>query len=157
MVDGVWFGVGGGQHLLDTWDTEETTQDVKDLLQQAREDGEEEGQVTAQVDSLVQYIHRCMDGDRKVTALKQLQGHVWRAGYHSGQLKGDLFPDVVPFLQVVRSLCGPINRDVAASSMYTRCVGREGCADMRTLLSRVSLLLVAEHVNLCGVMCCDCL
>ena len=87
------------QHLLDTWDTEETTQDVKDLLQQAREDGEEEGQVTAQVDSLVQYIHRCMDGDRKVTALKQLQGHVWRAGYHSGQLKGDLFPDVVPFLQ----------------------------------------------------------
>lgn len=29
-----------------------------------------------------------MDADRKTTALKKLQGHMWRQGYKSGELKG---------------------------------------------------------------------
>lgn len=29
-----------------------------------------------------------MDTDRKSTALKQLQGHMWRSGYENGILKG---------------------------------------------------------------------
>lgn len=29
-----------------------------------------------------------MNNDRKSTALKQLQGHMWRSGYESGILKG---------------------------------------------------------------------
>lgn len=27
--------------------------------------------------------------DRKSTALKQLQGHIWRAAYTTGQVKGE--------------------------------------------------------------------
>lgn len=32
-----------------------------------------------------------MSSDRKSTALKQLQGHMWHAGFHSGELRGQLF------------------------------------------------------------------
>jgi enolase-phosphatase E1 len=39
------------------------------------------------------------DTDRKHTALKQLQGMVWKAGYQQGTLKGHVYSDVVPVLQ----------------------------------------------------------
>ena len=39
------------------------------------------------------------DTDRKHTALKQLQGMVWKAGYQQGTLKGHVYSDVVPALQ----------------------------------------------------------
>ena len=39
------------------------------------------------------------DTDRKHTALKQLQGMVWKAGYHQDTLKGHVYSDVVPALQ----------------------------------------------------------
>jgi len=35
-----------------------------------------------------------MDGGRKSTALKRLQGLIWAGGYSSGELTGELFPDV---------------------------------------------------------------
>ena len=35
-----------------------------------------------------------MDCDRKSTALKSLQGKIWKAGFESGELKGTLFADV---------------------------------------------------------------
>jgi 2,3-diketo-5-methylthio-1-phosphopentane phosphatase len=40
------------------------------------------------------YLVWLMDRDRKSTALKSLQGKVWKAGFESGKLKGSLFPDV---------------------------------------------------------------
>jgi enolase-phosphatase E1 len=46
-----------------------------------------------QLDALV-YLIWLMDRDRKSTALKSLQGKVWKAGFESGQLKGTLFADV---------------------------------------------------------------
>ncbi|KAJ2798140.1 enolase-phosphatase E1 [Coemansia guatemalensis] len=36
-----------------------------------------------------------MKSDRKIGALKALQGCIWRAGYESGQLQGVMFPDAV--------------------------------------------------------------
>jgi enolase-phosphatase E1 len=45
------------------------------------------------LDALV-YLIWLMDRDRKSTALKSLQGKVWKAGFESGQLKGTLFADV---------------------------------------------------------------
>jgi 2,3-diketo-5-methylthio-1-phosphopentane phosphatase len=42
------------------------------------------------------YLIWLMDRDRKSTALKSLQGKVWRAGFESGRLKGTLFADVPP-------------------------------------------------------------
>ncbi|EMH4161819.1 acireductone synthase [Pluralibacter gergoviae] len=40
-----------------------------------------------------------MDEDRKSTALKALQGHIWREGYLSGAFTGHLYPDVPPALR----------------------------------------------------------
>jgi enolase-phosphatase E1 len=45
------------------------------------------------LDALV-YLIWLMDRDRKSTALKSLQGRIWKGGFESGQLKGTLFPDV---------------------------------------------------------------
>lgn len=45
------------------------------------------------LDALV-YLIWLMDRDRKSTALKSLQGKIWKVGFESGQLRGTLFPDV---------------------------------------------------------------
>nr|KAF6386612.1 enolase-phosphatase 1 [Myotis myotis] len=37
-----------------------------------------------------------MSLDRKTTALKQLQGHMWRAAFTAGHVKAEFFEDVVP-------------------------------------------------------------
>lgn len=44
------------------------------------------------------YLHFLMDHDRKVTPLKALQGWIWRAGYESGELHGEVYDDVPPAL-----------------------------------------------------------
>jgi len=40
------------------------------------------------------YLMWLMDRDRKSTALKSLQGKIWKAGFESGELRGTLFDDV---------------------------------------------------------------
>lgn len=40
------------------------------------------------------YLLWLMERDRKSTALKSLQGKIWKAGFESGELKGTLFADV---------------------------------------------------------------
>ncbi|XP_043917124.1 enolase-phosphatase E1 isoform X3 [Protopterus annectens] len=40
-----------------------------------------------------------MSLDRKTTALKQLQGHMWRTAYASGQLQGEIYSDVAPAIR----------------------------------------------------------
>ena len=46
-----------------------------------------------QLDALI-YLLWLMDRDRKSTALKSLQGKIWKTGFERGKLKGTLFPDV---------------------------------------------------------------
>ena len=43
---------------------------------------------------ILAYVYWLMDRDRKSTALKSLQGRIWKAGFESGELKGTLFADV---------------------------------------------------------------
>jgi len=45
-------------------------------------------------DQAIVYLNWLMDRDRKSTALKSLQGRIWKAGFESGELKGTLFADV---------------------------------------------------------------
>ncbi|EGD76992.1 enolase-phosphatase E1 [Salpingoeca rosetta] len=40
-----------------------------------------------------------MDNDRKATALKQLQGHIWKDAYESGAVKGHVYDDVRPAME----------------------------------------------------------
>jgi enolase-phosphatase E1 len=53
----------------------------------------------AAIPKFLAYIHWLMDRDRKSTALKSLQGKIWKAGFASGDLKGTLFPDVPAALE----------------------------------------------------------
>jgi methylthioribulose 1-phosphate dehydratase/enolase-phosphatase E1 len=52
----------------------------------------------ASIAALEALVHWLMNSDRKVGPLKALQGHVWRAGYESGALKGDVYADAVEAL-----------------------------------------------------------
>jgi enolase-phosphatase E1 len=49
------------------------------------------------------YLFWLMDRDRKSTALKALQGRIWRDGYESGALVSDVYPDVLPALARFRA------------------------------------------------------
>jgi methylthioribulose 1-phosphate dehydratase/enolase-phosphatase E1 len=40
---------------------------------------------------VVSWVHAAIAADRKIGALKQLQGHVWRAGFKSGKMTAQLF------------------------------------------------------------------
>ena len=44
----------------------------------------------------VSYVHWLMDQDRKSTGLKSLQGKIWEEGYRTGELRGEVYPDVPP-------------------------------------------------------------
>jgi methylthioribulose 1-phosphate dehydratase / enolase-phosphatase E1 len=48
--------------------------------------------------AIIDYVQWQMSTDRKTKSLKQLQGHIWRNGYANGELKGQLYDDVVPSL-----------------------------------------------------------
>ncbi len=48
---------------------------------------------------VLNYVFWLMDRDRKSTALKSLQGKIWKAGFESGELKGTLFADVPAALE----------------------------------------------------------
>ena len=43
---------------------------------------------------ILDYVFWLMDRDRKSTALKSLQGRIWKKGFESGALEGMLFADV---------------------------------------------------------------
>lgn len=62
---------------------------------QAAADGETFPTITASkakvIDGVVAWVHEAIAQDRKVGALKQLQGHVWRSGFKKGQLTAELF------------------------------------------------------------------
>lgn len=45
------------------------------------------------------YLEWLMDRDRKSTGLKIIQGEIWRGGFESGALRGDVYPDVPPALE----------------------------------------------------------
>jgi enolase-phosphatase E1 len=68
-------------------------------------DGSESGWIQASMRSssaipkFLDYIYWLMDRDRKSTALKSLQGRIWKTGFESGELKGTLFADVLPALE----------------------------------------------------------
>ncbi|MEI7193497.1 acireductone synthase [Pectobacterium brasiliense] len=55
---------------------------------------QELGQPDADSETLIAALNQFMDEDRKSTALKQLQGIIWRAGYRNGDFQGHLYPEV---------------------------------------------------------------
>jgi len=50
------------------------------------------------IDALVANVEAMIKADRKITSLKQLQGHIWRTGFEGQEIKGVVFDDVPPAL-----------------------------------------------------------
>ncbi|KAJ1218732.1 hypothetical protein NDU88_006309 [Pleurodeles waltl] len=96
-------------YLRAHWGEEECKDDVNLLRKQAEEDATCDGAVPIPhssaegagnedqtIQAVVNNVHWQMSHDRKTTALKQLQGHMWKAAYTNGQIKGEVYDDVVP-------------------------------------------------------------
>ncbi|XP_032962665.1 enolase-phosphatase E1, partial [Rhinolophus ferrumequinum] len=97
------------EYLQTHWEEEECQQDVNLLRKQAEDDSHLDGAVPIPAasgngaDDLQQTIQAVVDNvcwqmslDRKTTALKQLQGHMWKAAFTAGRMKAEFFEDVVP-------------------------------------------------------------
>nr|XP_013816965.1 PREDICTED: enolase-phosphatase E1 [Apteryx mantelli mantelli] len=100
------------EYLRAHWEEEECQRDVGLLRKQALEDSSLDGVVPIPLESgsgeeelerviqaVVDNVRWQMSLDRKTTALKQLQGHMWRAAYATGHVKGEVFEDVVPAIR----------------------------------------------------------
>jgi enolase-phosphatase E1 len=95
-----------GDHLRDHLDEADVQDGVRELRDQ-REDDERAGldpppwrddDVAHGLESATRYCLWLIAADRKVPALKALQGRVWEVGYLSGELRGELYPDVASAL-----------------------------------------------------------
>jgi enolase-phosphatase E1 len=85
------------QFLEEYADNEELHRDLDLLIKENREEKSADTPVISQPRSLLQvqgYLVWLMDKDRKSTALKAIQGKIWKTGYTSGQLKSTVFTDV---------------------------------------------------------------
>ncbi|XP_062090451.1 probable bifunctional methylthioribulose-1-phosphate dehydratase/enolase-phosphatase E1 1 isoform X1 [Humulus lupulus] len=94
-----------GRHLSATYDTAETKEDIELLRSQVQDDLEKGVSGAVPIPSydagkekviaaLVANVEGMIKADRKITALKQLQGHIWRTGYENNELEGVVFEDV---------------------------------------------------------------
>ncbi|KAJ2831799.1 enolase-phosphatase E1 [Coemansia furcata] len=104
------------EFLTTRWDDPEVQIHVRAIAQQANEDvkagiasaiaidldtdsaDEIRGKVLANVDWQ-------MKADRKIGALKGLQGYMWRFGFESGTLKGEMYPDAVEAIKNWVKVC----------------------------------------------------
>ncbi|KAG0039472.1 Enolase-phosphatase E1 [Podila clonocystis] len=97
------------EFLKRNWATEEmktaiealrvqAAKDIADGLAEATPIAVESAEISA--DKVQQDVIACigwqMKADRKIGALKAFQGYMWKEGYANGDLKGEIYPDVVP-------------------------------------------------------------
>ncbi|XP_012671046.1 enolase-phosphatase E1 [Clupea harengus] len=102
-------------YLSDHWEEDECKQDVHLLKKQTEEDHRQNRACAVHtvdqtvhtdeekaIREVVENVLWQMAADRKTTALKQLQGHMWRAAYNTGKIKGEVYQDVVPAIRAWR-------------------------------------------------------
>jgi enolase-phosphatase E1 len=77
--------------------------DLRLLAEESRSESDKEcpmrGVEITNMEQAAGYLLWLMDRDRKSTALKSLQGKIWKSGFESGELKGELFVDVPAVLE----------------------------------------------------------
>ncbi|KAJ3671883.1 hypothetical protein LUZ60_007962 [Juncus effusus] len=97
-------------HLISTYDSDETRADIQLLRAQVEEDlkngisgaiqiPSENSEKDLIVDAIVKNVEAMIKADRKITSLKQLQGHIWRTGFESKEIKGIVYEDVYEALK----------------------------------------------------------
>lgn len=92
-----------GQYLLQNWSQPalQSTLDgvAQDLGFSNSRDWLTGDSAESQRQQVIKGVFQLMDADRKVTGLKQLQGQIWKSGFHSGRLVAHLYPDVAPAIK----------------------------------------------------------
>ena len=63
----------------------------------------EAGMIQAERQEVIELLLRWIDQDRKSTALKALQGMIWKDGYESGAYRAHLYPEVAARLREWRA------------------------------------------------------
>ncbi|KAF9429507.1 Enolase-phosphatase E1 [Podila epigama] len=104
------------EFLKRNWGTEEmnsaiealrvqAAKDIADGLTEATPIAVESADVTAEKvqQDVIASIGWQMRADRKIGALKAFQGYMWKEGYANGNLKGELYSDVIPAMDQWKS------------------------------------------------------
>src|SRR3954463_15335642 len=84
------------QHLPAYVETHTDEPEVQHWLHEA---AKEAGIVEATRGEIIDLLIRWIDEDRKSTALKALQGMIWREGYESGVYRSHMYPEVATRLR----------------------------------------------------------
>ena len=58
-----------------------------------------EAAVPFNTENAIKQLIEWIDQDKKITPLKTLQGHIWKAGYELGDFKGHLYQDAIENLK----------------------------------------------------------
>ncbi|VFQ80050.1 unnamed protein product [Cuscuta campestris] len=136
-----------GRHLDITYDSAETQDDIKLLRLQVEEDLEKgiAGAVPVPTDdagkaeviaALVANVEAMIKSDRKITSLKQLQGHVWRTGFQNNELLGIVYNDVPKALEKWNDLGFKVYIYSSGSRLAQRLLfGNTNHGDLRNFLS----------------------
>jgi enolase-phosphatase E1 len=99
----------------------EVQADVTKLREEQASDTEELRQPPIDsIETVVTYVNRLIDLDRKSPALKSLQGKIWKAGYDDGSLKSPVYPDVVEAFERWRDAAIKINIFSSGSALAQR-------------------------------------
>ena len=76
-------------------DKAEVTRCLQNVQQTVKEESGEDIEEKEAIETLLHWI----DTDRKHTALKELQGYIWKEGYENGNFQGQVYDDVKPVLE----------------------------------------------------------
>ncbi|XP_073297175.1 probable bifunctional methylthioribulose-1-phosphate dehydratase/enolase-phosphatase E1 isoform X1 [Primulina huaijiensis] len=135
-----------GRHLEITYDTAETQDDIKLLQAQVCEDLENEvngtipipydGEKEDIIGALVANVEAMTKADRKITSLKQLQGHIWQTGFQNKEIEGIVFDDVPEALEKWHALGIKVYIYSSGSRLAQRLLfGNTTFGDLRKYLS----------------------
>ena len=81
----------------------ETHRDLTDVQHWLSEAASEAGLIEASLREIIDLLLGWIDADRKSTALKALQGMIWREGYAAGDFVAHVYADVAPALRAWRA------------------------------------------------------
>ena len=77
----------------------ETHGDTPEVLHWLHEAAKEAGLVEASRQEIIELLIHWIDEDRKSTALKALQGMIWKDGYEAGDYQSHMYPEVAARLR----------------------------------------------------------
>ncbi len=100
------------RHMKSFLESHHNLPDVRAAIEQVSRDANPEvnkwfidsKQNEIDIEKLDKHLQALMASDSKATGLKALQGLVWKSGFETGQLRAELFPDVLPALRLWASI-----------------------------------------------------